>query len=59
MLTFGTNIATIVAARFLQGLSTSVVFTSGLALISDTVEAQELGQFMGYFSLSSNMYVSK
>ncbi len=59
MLAFGMNIATIVAARILQGLSASIVFTSGLALISDTVDAGELGEYMGYFSLSSNMYAFK
>ena len=45
----------VVASRTLQGLSASIVFTVGLALLSDTVDRKDIGQFIGYFQLSSNI----
>lgn len=33
----GTNIAMLLAGRFFQGLSASIVWTVGLALLSDTI----------------------
>ena len=45
----------VVASRILQGLSTSIVYTTGLSLLVDTVDKEEIGVFMGYFSSSSNV----
>ena len=55
MLCVEINIYIIVASRILQGLSTSVVYTTGLALLVDTVHAEEIGFFIGCFSSSSNV----
>ena len=55
MLFAGTHILVLVAGRILQGLSASTVFTVGLALISDTVDREEIGQFLGFLSSSANI----
>jgi MFS family permease len=49
MLCAGSSLALLVTGRFLQGLSASVVWTVGLALISDTVSKEDMGQvyFLG------------
>jgi MFS family permease len=53
----GKSLALLLVGRFLQGLSASVVWTVGLALVSDTVEKEQIGQAMGYtaaaFSIGS------
>lgn len=38
----------LVAARFLQGSSSGIVFTVGLALLADTVGRDEVGQWLGF-----------
>jgi len=48
MLCAGRGLALLLAGRILQGLSASVVWTVGLALLSDTVPKEEIGQAMGY-----------
>ena len=55
MLCLGINIYIVMASRILQGLSASIVYTVGLALLSDTVDIEEIGLFVGYFSSSSNV----
>ena len=44
----GKSLALLLVGRFLQGISASVVWTVGLALLSDTVENDKIGQAMGY-----------
>lgn len=43
------------AGRALQGISGAVVWTVGLALISDSVEKEQIGQAMGYIALSMSI----
>ena len=55
LLCAGTSLALLVAGRTLQGISSAVVWTVGLALISDSVEKEEMGQAMGYIALSMSI----
>ena len=43
LLCFGVELWVLVIARLLQGLSASVVYTAGLALIADAVEPHKVG----------------
>lgn len=52
MLCLGRNIVVMIIGRLLQGLSAAVVWTVGLALLVDTVGAAEIGQMLGYVSMS-------
>jgi MFS family permease len=52
MLMLGTTIAMFVAGRILQGSSAAVVWTTGLALLADTVGQNEVGRAMGIVSLA-------
>lgn len=52
MLCIGTSIATLVVGRLLQGLSAAVVWTTGLALLVDTVGKADVGQTMGIISMA-------
>ena len=42
-----TSIWMLILSRVLSGMSSSIVYTVGLALVIDTVEASEVGQWMG------------
>ncbi|KAI0201467.1 major facilitator superfamily domain-containing protein [Astrocystis sublimbata] len=54
MLALGQNIAMLVTARILQGVSAAVVWTIGLAMVLDTVGPQDLGKVIGtIFSIIS------
>lgn len=55
MLTAGTNLALWVAGRILQGASTAVVWTAGLALLADTFNSEELGESMGYIGMAMTL----
>ncbi|KAL3424545.1 vesicular amine transporter [Phlyctema vagabunda] len=55
MLCVGTSLAVLIAGRFLQGVSAAVVWTVGLALVSDTVEKEEMGQAMGYMAAATSV----
>ena len=55
MLWVATNIYYVLASRILQGLSASIVYTVGLALLVDTVDRNDIGQFIGYFTSSTNV----
>ncbi|KAI9829429.1 MAG: hypothetical protein M1819_006366 [Sarea resinae] len=57
MLCVGSSIGVLVAGRLLQGLSAAVVWTVGLALLVDTVGQKEIGEAMGYVSLSMSIGV--
>ena len=52
MLCIGTSITILVIGRLLQGLSAAVVWTTGLALLVDTVGKEEVGQTMGIISMA-------
>ena len=52
MLCIGTSIAILVVGRLLQGLSAAVVWTTGLALLVDTVGQEEIGQTMGIVAMA-------
>jgi MFS family permease len=47
LLAAGQNIAVLVIARALQGMSAAVVWTIGLAMVMDTVGTRNLGKTMG------------
>ena len=54
LLSLGKSLAVLVVARILQGMSASVVWTVGLAMIMDTVGVGNLGKVMGtIFSIVS------
>ncbi|RDW79861.1 MFS transporter-like protein [Coleophoma cylindrospora] len=55
MLCIGTSLAVLIAGRILQGVSAAVVWTVGLALLSDTVEKEEIGQAMGYIAAATSI----
>lgn len=55
LLCAGTSLALLVTGRALQGISGAVVWTVGLALISDSVEKEDMGQAMGYIALSMSI----
>lgn len=57
LLTVGNSIGTFVAGRVLQGFSAAVVWVVGLALLSDTVEPEEVGFYMGYIGISLSMAI--
>ncbi|KAI4249626.1 MAG: hypothetical protein L6R40_000415 [Gallowayella cf. fulva] len=57
MLCFGRTIAVLVAGRLLQGISAAIVWTVGLALLVDTVGQKEIGQVMGYISISMSVSI--
>ena len=45
LLCFGTALWMLVVARLLQGFAASAVYTAGLALIADTVDANQVGSW--------------
>jgi MFS family permease len=57
LLCVGSSIGILVLGRFLEGLSGAVIWTSGPALLVDTVGQKEIGKVMGYCSLSINVAV--
>ena len=52
MLCLGSSIGILVAGRLLQGIAGGVVVTVGLALLVDTVGHKDIGQAVGWLSLS-------
>ncbi|KUJ16200.1 MFS transporter-like protein [Mollisia scopiformis] len=55
MLCAGSSLGLLVTGRFLQGLSASVVWTVGLALLSDTMDKENIGQAMGYVAAATSV----
>ncbi|KAE8442556.1 hypothetical protein EG329_003043, partial [Mollisiaceae sp. DMI_Dod_QoI] len=55
MLCAGSSLGLLVTGRFLQGLSASVVWTVGLALLSDTMDKEKIGQAMGYTAAATSI----
>ena len=54
LLCLGSSILVLVLGRLFEGLSTAVIWTSGLALLVDTVGQKEIGKVMGWCSISIN-----
>ena len=52
MLCVGRSIPVLLVGRLLQGLSAAVVWTTGLALLVDTVGQREVGKAMGMISIA-------
>lgn len=57
MLCIGSSIVVLVIGRLLQGISATVVWVVGLALLADTVGKDEIAQSMGIISLSMSAAV--
>lgn len=57
MLCAGKNIGIFVAARIIQGLSSGLVWSAGLALLIDTVGSDQIDQAMGYVGIGINLGV--
>lgn len=55
MMNVGNSIIVIIAGRILHGISEAIVFVVGLALILDTVDSTEVGQYMGYVGFALSM----
>lgn len=55
LLCIGTSLGLWIAGRILQGVSTAVVWTAGLALLADTMDSQTLGQSMGYVGMAMTL----
>lgn len=56
MLAVGQSIAALVVARILQGISAAVVWTIGLAMVLDTVGAENLGKVIGSVSWAPHAF---
>lgn len=54
ILWFTKTIAGQIVGRLLQGFASTVVWTTGLAILVDTVGAERIGQFMGYIGIALN-----
>ena len=54
---FSSKVGVLIAARALQGLSTAVVYSAGLAILVDTVGMANIGRNAGYFLSSANLGV--
>lgn len=54
LLWFAYTIAGQVTGRALQGLASVVVWTSGLAILVDTVGSNHIGEYMGYVGIALN-----
>lgn len=54
LLCIGSSIGILVLGRVLEGVSGAVIWTSGPALLVDTVGQREIGQVMGYCALCIN-----
>jgi MFS family permease len=54
------NLWLLTLSRFLQGLSASVIYSVGFALLADTVGPDDIGQWMGFviFSLNTGIMIS-
>jgi MFS family permease len=57
MLCLARNVGLLVAGRVLQGLSAAIVWVVGQALLADTVGEKDIGQVMGYVTISLSLAV--
>ncbi|KAB8446242.1 hypothetical protein FH972_025224 [Carpinus fangiana] len=53
----GTSIALWIVGRALQGISAAVVWTTGLALLVDTVGKNDVAQYLGYVGMCLSMAI--
>lgn len=51
----GTSLIMLMIARILQGMSTAIVFTVGFALLFDKIGKDQIGEAMGYTSMSLSL----
>ncbi|KAF7192252.1 putative MFS-type transporter C18.02, partial [Pseudocercospora fuligena] len=54
ILWFGENIGLQVLGRILQGTASTVVWTTGLAVLVDTVGQKHIGEYMGWIGIALN-----
>jgi len=57
MLCIGSTIAILIAGRVLQGFSAAIVWTTGMALLVDTVGQRDVGQAIGYVGLAMSVAI--
>lgn len=57
LLTAGTSVALWIVGRALQGLSSAVVWVTGLALLVDTVGKNDVAQYLGYVGMSMSLAI--
>ncbi|KAH9209307.1 MFS transporter-like protein [Leptodontidium sp. 2 PMI_412] len=55
MLCLARTVALLIVGRILQGLSAAIVWTVGQALLVDTVGQKDIGQILGYVSISMSV----
>jgi MFS family permease len=55
MLCAGSSLPVLITGRALQGLSAAVVWPVGLALLSDSIEREKLGEAMGYIAAATSV----
>jgi MFS family permease len=55
MLCAGSSLPVLIIGRALQGLSAAVVWTVGLALLSDSIERENLGAAMGFMTAATSI----
>ena len=55
LLCVGSTVGILIAGRILQGTSAAVVWTTGLALLVDTIGEKDVGQAMGYVGLAMSL----
>ena len=54
-LCFSVNLAMLLVGRILQGISGSLTWTVGMALVCDTVDSRHVGQAMGYVGMATSI----
>lgn len=57
MLQLGSSIRILIVGRVLQGISAAIVWVVGLALLSDTVRSNEIGEAMGWVGTSMSIAI--
>ncbi|RDW75370.1 hypothetical protein BP6252_06512 [Coleophoma cylindrospora] len=55
MIMFARNVSIMIAARVLQGFSSAIVWSVGMALIVDTAEKTDIGYVMGYVGIALSL----
>ncbi|KAH7351105.1 MFS transporter-like protein [Rhexocercosporidium sp. MPI-PUGE-AT-0058] len=55
MLCLARTVALLIVGRILQGLSAAIVWTVGKALLVDTIGQKDIGQILGYVSISMSV----
>ena len=55
LLGLGRRISLLVVSRLIQGLSAAIVYTGGFALLIDTVDEEQIGQWFGVIRAGENL----